>query len=126
MTAAFERVYGLAVERVDPDTLDWSYIESLRARNESADWLYGPRLPLSFACEERFDWGGVQLQMQVESGVVVQAKVYSDAMDWDLAPALERALTGSRFLLGELQERVRGRMGEYADDLCDMLARQEI
>lgn len=126
LTAAFERVYGMQARAIDPSALDWTRIEALQARNASADWLYGPRLPLSFECEERFAWGGVQLQMQVESGVVVQAKVYSDAMDWDLAPALERALAGSRFLLKELQNRVQEQMGEYAADLCDMLARQEI
>ena len=126
LTAAFAGVYGLEAQPIDPEVLDWKYIESLRARNESADWLYGPRLPLSFECEERFDWGSVQLQLQVESGIVVQAKVYSDAMDWDLAPTLERALTGSPFLQKELCKRIENQMGEYAAGLCGMLARQEI
>ena len=126
LTAAFERVYGLRVQTIEPASLDWASVDELGARNGSGDWLYGPRLPLSFECEERFDWGSVQLQMQVESGVVVQAKVYSDAMDWDLAPALERALAGSPFLLKELRKRIEERLGEYAADLCGMLTRQEI
>ena len=126
MTAAFGQVYGLDAEQIAPDTLDWDYIESLRARNASRDWLYGPRLPLSFECEERFDWGSVQLQMQVESGVVVQAKVYSDAMDWGFAPALERTLTGSEFSQSTLCARIRSGLGQYAGDLCAMLDRQEI
>jgi len=126
LAVAFEQVYGMTAQHIDPARLDWERIEQLQNRNASADWLYGPRLPLTFECEERFSWGGLQLQMQVESGVVVQAKVYSDAMDWDLAPALERALTGSRFLLKEIQERVQEQLGEYAADLCAMLARQEI
>ena len=95
-------------------------------RNGSREWLYGPRLPLSFECEERFDWGGVQLQLQVESGKVVQAKVYSDAMDWELAPELERLLTGSDFSQQALCLRIRAGLARYADDLCDMLTRQEI
>ncbi|MBR2935022.1 MAG: lipoate--protein ligase [Oscillospiraceae bacterium] len=126
LAVAFEQVYGMTAQHIDPARLDWERIEQLQNRNASADWLYGPRLPLTFECEERFSWGSLQLQVQVESGVVVQAKVYSDAMDWDLAPALERALTGSRFLLKELQERVQEQLGEYAADLCAMLARQEI
>ena len=126
LAAAFEQVYGMTAQHIDPARLDWERIEQLHNRNASAGWLYGPRLPLTFECEERFSWGSLQLQLQVESGVVVQAKVYSDAMDWDLAPTLERALTGSRFLLKELQERVQEQLGEHAADLCAMLDRQEI
>ena len=126
MTAAFGRVYGLPVQELSADGLDWGYIESLRARNAGRDWLYGPRLPLSFECEERFDWGSVQLQLQVESGVVVQAKVYSDAMDWDIAPELERVLTGSEFSQDALCARIRSGLDQHTGDLCAMLIRQEI
>lgn len=126
MTAAFGRVYGLEPETIAPDGLDWDYIESLRERNASRDWLYGPRLPLSFECEERFAWGGVQLQLEVESGKVVQAKVYSDAMDWQLAPALERALTGSEFSVAQLCQRIEYGDVPHAGDLCRMLVQQEL
>ena len=126
MEAAFAEVYALPMERVDERRLDMDAIERLRARNESRDWLYGPRLPLSFECEERFDWGSVQLQLQVESGVVVQAKVYSDAMDWELAPTLERLLTGSEFSAQALCLRIQAGLARYAGDLCQMLTRQEI
>ena len=126
MTAAFGRVYGLEPVTIAPDELDWDYVDSLRARNASRDWLYGPRLPLSFECEGRFSWGGVQLQMEVESGKVVRAKVYSDAMDWQMAPALERALTGSEFSQQALCLRIQAGLARYAGDLCEMLTRQEI
>ena len=126
MIAAFGKVYGLAPQTIHPEGLDWNQIEELCRRNGGADWLYGPRLPFSFECEARFDWGGVQLQLQVESGVVIQTRVYSDAMDWDLAPQLEDALTGSRFSHTELCRRIRETMGDWADDLCQMVAQQEI
>lgn len=126
MAAAFEAVYGMRAQPVDPDTLDWDRVRGLQERNGGEDWLYGPRLPLSFECEERFGWGGIQLQLQVESGVVVQAKVYSDAMDWDLAPELERALTGSPFRQNDLCGRVRRAGLDRAEDLCRMLENQQI
>ena len=126
MIAAFEQVYGMKAQRITDQELDWPRIRALRERNASREWLYGPRLPLSFECEERFDWGGIQLQMHVESGVVTQAKVYSDAMEWDLAPALERALTGSPFSQSDLCARVRQAQIVHADDLCRMLEHQQI
>lgn len=126
MIAAFEQVYGMKAQRIAAQELDWQRIRALQERNASRDWLYGPRLPLSFECEERFGWGGIQLQLQVESGTVIRAKVYSDAMEWDLAPALERALLGSPFSQKELCRRVRQAQVAYAGDLCDLLERQQI
>ncbi len=126
MENAFAAVYALPLERADESRLDPETVERLRVRNGSRDWLYGPRLPLSFECEERFDWGSIQLQLQVESGVVVQAKVYSDAMDWELAPAIEGLLIGSEFSLQALCLRIRAGLAQYAEDLCGMLTRQEI
>ena len=126
LTTAFAAAYGGTVRFLREEELDGTRVDELRRRYESTDWLYGPRLPLSFACEGRFDWGGVQLQLQVESGVVVQARVYSDAMDWTLAPALERALTGSPFSQNELCRRIRQSRLSGAEDICALLTEQEI
>ena len=126
MESSFAEVYAMPLERADESRLDPEVIERLRLRNGSREWLYGPRLPLSFECEERFDWGSVQLQLQVESGVVVAAKIYSDAMEWELAPTLEKLLTGSEFSLQALCLRIRAGLSGHAEDLCGMLTRQEI
>ena len=128
MTAAFGAVYGLPVESMDASALDAQTVEKYRARNASDEWLYGKPLPLSFECEERFDWGGVQLQLQAQAGVVTGVKVYSDAMDASLAPTVERALAGSRFDPKELCDRLAGapldpRIG---DDLRAMIEKQQI
>ena len=46
----------------------------------------------------------------------LMAKVYSDAMDWSVAPRLEQALTGCRFSREALQERLSsGETGVEAD-----------
>lgn len=126
LAAAFAAVYGGGVELLSEAELDHLRVEELRGRYASADWLYGPRLPLSFECEGRFDWGGVQVQLQVESGVVMQARVYSDAMDWAMAPALERVLTGSPFSQKELCRRVEQSGVSCAEDVCRLLTQQEI
>ena len=123
LEAAFGVTYDLPVERMEPDVAGAA---ELRAKYASNEWLYGPRLPLSLECEQRFDWGEVQLQLQVESGEVVAARVYSDAMDAELPAALERALTGCAFSCSALCSRVEEQMGQYAADLSAMLAQQDI
>lgn len=47
-------------------------------------------------------------------------------MDWEIAPALERALHGCRFALTELCQAVRKSCPEQAEALCHMLAEQGI
>ena len=126
LAAAFGTVYGLNVERITEEDLDKSAIDVLCARNRSWEWLYGQRLPCSFACEERFSWGELRLELQVESGIVRRAAVYSDAMDWTLAPRLEQVLTGCRFSLSDLCGRIEALNLNEGCDLCAMLARQDL
>lgn len=125
MTKAFEQVYGASV---DPITLqDDNSVRELQQRYASWDHLFGKPLPFSFSCEEQFDWGNILLQLQVESGNVLQAKVYSDAMDHMIAPKLEQGLTGCRFTLDALQSTVRNCLSqEIAQDICAMLIEQII
>lgn len=126
LAAAFGEVYGLPLGRMTSDALDHDAIDALYRRNRSWEWNYGRKMPFSLSCDGRFPWGGVQLDLQVENGMVQEARVYSDAMDWELAPRLERALTGCRFTLDVLQQRLRETGTDAAEDLCALLARQSL
>ena len=87
-------VFPLDVNALDLHTLTKKY--------KSDAWLYGQKLPFTASVEDRFPWGGVELQFQVESGVIRAAKVYTDAMDETLAGTAEEALTGRPFRLASL------------------------
>lgn len=126
LAEAFSKVYGNALERITDSMLDWDVIESLHRRNASWEWNYGQKMPFSFECEDRFPWGGVQITLQVENGLVKAAKVYSDAMDWSLAPQLEQALLGARFTKAELISRVESLKKEFALDIVNLLSQQEL
>lgn len=128
LITAFEVVYGLPAETLSPESLDQPAVEALCKRNGSREWLYGSKLPFTFSCEGRFDWGDIQLQLQVDAGLVQQAQVYSDAMDWSVAPQLEQALPGCSFSLDTLQRRIRTGLSQpdIREDLCRMLAEQEL
>lgn len=122
LAEAFSRVYGLPLAQIAPETLDAGAIEALRRRNESWEWLYGKKIPFTFDCEGRFPWGGVQIQAQVENGVVRQAKIYTDAMDCFLAPRLEQALTGCRFSREALSQRIAAAGTGVEEDICGLLS----
>ena len=80
-----------SVQMLRPDEFD---LRELTEKYASDAWLYGQKLPFTLSAEERFPWGGIEIQLDVNEGVIRAAKVYTDAMDETLAPRLETALTG--------------------------------
>ena len=128
MEAAFQRVYGLTAERMEESSFDWTYIDALTERNRSWQWIYGRDIPCSLQCGDRFSWGEIELRLAVEGGAAVRVSVYTDAMDWALAPAVEGALTGSVFRREELVRRLEGAGLEQTvgTDLCSLLMEQDI
>ena len=121
LAEAFSRVYGFRVSRIPEDALDPERIRALAERNRSWEWLYGRKLPFTLSCEERFPWGELQIQLQIEEGAIRRAKLYSDAMDWEFIPVLEQALTGCRLEPRELGARLTETGLPIAEDICRML-----
>ncbi len=90
---------------LSPDEFD---LHDLVAKYASDAWLYGLKLPFTLSVEDRFPWGGVELQLDVNEGVVRTAKVYTDAMDDTLAPRVEAVLSGCAFRGEALKSALAG------------------
>lgn len=121
MAEAFSKVYGLPLERISENALDMPYVDALCQKNGRWEWLYGQKIPFTFEWEDRFPWGGIQIALQVENGIVEQARVYSDAMDWTIPPKLEQALTGCRFAADVLGQAIAAADTGVDSDLTQML-----
>lgn len=93
---AFSNVYGLPVEELPAIRLDEIAIGQLTQRNRSWQWNYGQKLPFTFECEDRFSWGEVQVQLQIEHGIIQNAKLYSDCLEENMIPQWEMRLSGCR------------------------------
>ena len=108
MAKAFAKVYDKPMTVITDKDFDHEAIEALRQRNAGWEWNYGQKLPFSAQWEARFPWGEVQITLSAENGLITGAKVYSDAMDWQLPGQLEALLLGARFdkadICGRLQE----------------------
>ncbi len=123
MAKAFRQVYDKPMTVMNDKDFDHETIEQLRQRNASWEWNYGQKLPFSAEFEDRFPWGGIQICLQVENGIVNSVKVYSDSMDWSVSPVLEPALLGCRFEKEALLAAVPASM-ENADDIRQLIANQ--
>lgn len=103
MKEAFALVYGLPASPVTLAADAKAEIEKEAQRLASWDWLYGKPLPFTLERAEKFPWGYIQLQLHAEGGIIQEAKVYTDAMDWTLPAALEAALSGVRFTRTDIE-----------------------
>ena len=126
MIEAFSKVYGLVAEPLTLTDGDFAEIDKLKNEYSSWEYLFGAPLPFTFQCEARFDWGYIQMQLEAKDGIVRGAKVYSDAMDWALPQAVEKALIGCRFETASMQTALRDTLRDNAvcEDLCQLLAEQ--
>lgn len=122
LEAAAEAVYGLAAERLELTAEDEAAVQALTQRNASFAWNYGRELPFTVFCERRFSWGELRMELLVEKGLVQDAAVYSDAMDWELAPEVREAVVGCRFTSEAMLAAMEGMEDAVRTDIFRLLA----
>jgi len=127
MEAAFQKVYGLPAEALPLTAEDMADIEDSAKTLGSWEWLYGQKLPFSVSFEDRYSWGGILLELDVQNGMVEKLQVYSDAMDWQLPQAVTDALTGCRFTKADMCAALES-LADPAirQDLCRLIEKQDI
>ncbi len=97
LTDAFESVYERkSAPRILTDA-DEKRVAALRETYASWAWRFGQKLPFTCRVEGRFAWGCVEIQLQVNEGLIRRAAVFSDDMDYSFPPALQTALIGCCF-----------------------------
>lgn len=128
METAFGQVYGLIPEYITLQADAIAAIENTAAELSSWQWLYGTRLPFTFSCEGRFQWGSISIQLQVESGLICSAQIYTDSMEWTLADSVSNVLTGCRFNITDMRTAITEQICDIqaAADICQLLAEQDI
>lgn len=117
LVAAFQQVYGLPAQPFPVERLDGAETAALAARNASFDWRLGRKIPFDWQGECRFPWGGVELELRVDSGRVQEAALYSDAMDGDLIPRIAPLFAGNVFSSQELAGALSPLLAEGLEEL---------
>ena len=84
-------------QRLEPYPIDFAEVFRLTEEFSSWEWLYGRKIPFTVSYEGRFSWGGAELALEVNEGVIRSAVCYSDAMDQDFIDKAGRAIEGCRF-----------------------------
>ncbi|MBQ6894739.1 MAG: lipoate--protein ligase [Clostridia bacterium] len=102
---AFEEFYGIKAERIK--NLPLSEIKRLSEEYSSWEYLLGSQPPFDLEFSQRFEWGSIDIRLQVEKGVIKTASVYTDSMDFELSEKIESALKGCNFKKDAIEKALK-------------------
>lgn len=126
MAQAFQEVYGLTASTFSLDSAVAAEVDRLKVLYAGWDYLYGNPLSFTFSCQERFDWGYIQLQLDAKGGIIREVGINTDAMDWTLPDSIESALKGCRFETESMVYALRQAFlpADVCEDLCCLIKKQ--
>ncbi|HHW49410.1 MAG TPA: lipoate--protein ligase, partial [Clostridiaceae bacterium] len=130
MMETFQEEYGKSAEILTDDSfMDKAVLNKLYEKYSSWEWRYGESPSFDIELTERFDWGGVEIGLELENGIIKRAKVYSDAMDEEFINMLPELLEGCRFNSAAMAERIMGKPLEgqrktYAQDISEWMLKK--
>lgn len=108
------------------EDMDRGVLEELYRKYSSWEWRYGEAPKFDIDMDTRFPWGGMEIGLQLEKGQVVQAKVYSDALDEEFVGRIPDLLLACQFGSMCLAESVRKAADtkereQMAEDIADWI-----
>jgi len=68
------------------------------------DWRFGKTPEFSHHIETRFDWGIMDVHMDVRQAVIAEVVIFSDALNVELIDLLKETLTGMKYNKSEIQD----------------------
>ena len=98
LVRAAEREYGCAAVSGELPVVP----AALHQKYASEEWRYGTRIPFSKVIEHRFEWGGVEIQLDMKGEYIRSCRLYSDSLETDLFGQIEELLEGCKYDSGEI------------------------
>jgi len=72
-------------------------INSLYNKYASWKWRYGESPNFDISLQKRFSWGDIEICLNCTDGYIVDSKVYSDSMDYEVITQISEKLKGIKF-----------------------------
>ena len=98
LIAAFEQEYGTPLQTLDFDTVAaLPDVQELYSEFASAEWKYGRWQQFEAQQSAQFDWGGVEVAVQVDeaAGIIRSIDIASDSLFPDIIEQAQQLLTGA-------------------------------
>lgn len=72
-------------------------IKSLYNKYSSWEWIFGETPKFDITYDKRFVWGGIEINLSLKNGKIVNNKIFSDAMNSELILNISKVLEGLTF-----------------------------
>lgn len=95
---AAEREYGCESSREELPPAP----AELRQKYASEEWRLGTRIPFTKEIEHRFEWGGVEIQLDMNGEYINDCRLYSDSLETELFAQIEELLPGCKYDKSEI------------------------
>lgn len=123
---ALAQIYGSEPQRLREEDFDSAGITRYEAEFKNDAFRLGTRLPFTWQAEARFEWGSFTLACRIDGGVVQEAQVYTDAMDWKLLADAGRFFKGCTFTPQALSQAAQNIASTAGNDISKFLAQLTI
>ena len=77
--------------------------DELLDKYASEEWRLGTRIPFTKEIENRFEWGGVEVQLEMKGEYIKNCKIYSDALETEAFGRIEELVKGRRYDASEIR-----------------------
>jgi len=126
VTKSFFDHYG---ERCEPERISPSAFPDLPgfaetfARQSSWEWNFGQAPDFAHQLDTRFTWGGVEIHLDVERGVIQRCRIYTDSLNPAPLESLQKMLEGEKYqpqAIPPLAERLIAAYSEQREEILQL------
>lgn len=116
-----QEVADTPVEELDEATLAKEpHLNKYYQQMADWDWRFGKTPQFSHHLETRFDWGLIDLHLEVQQAVIKEVVIFSDALNVELIDALRDALTEIRYTKADIKAKLNT-LSEAQPELAEQI-----
>lgn len=115
---AFCDYYGqkVEVEELDEESLKSEpHLNKYYEQMADWNWRFGKTPAFSHHIETRFDWGIIDLHLDVQQAVIREVVIFSDALNVELIDELKQALTDTKYTIADVKVKLEALKKERPD-----------
>ena len=123
LLSAANAVYSLPIEEIDE--INNEEVSALAKRFGEWEYVYGSPIPFNLTCGGRLTFGNTEIELCVKNGCINDLKLYTDALDHEIADKVRMALISVPFDLKAISIALHNVINETdADSLVTLFSDQ--